>query len=370
MGTDSIKNVKKLIKNKESIPMDQQKLFFDGAQGQTGAPGARKELENKRTIKDYNIQNKSILNLVLKSSNDNIESKGPFAKDDGSSEDMKISVKTPKGKTITLDVEPSDTIKNIKKIIKNKEGVPINQQKLFTSGVPGSLKELEDNKKTINDYNIKNKSTLVLIYETIESKGPFAKDQGSSEDMEIKVKLPTGKTITLDVELTDSIKNVKKLIKNKEAIPIDQQKLFFDGTKGQAGAPGTRKELEDNSKTIKDYSIQNKSTLHLVSSEDLKISVKTPTGKTITLDVEPSDTIKNIKKIIKNKEGVPINQQKLFTSGVPGSLKELEDNKKTINDYNIKNKSTLVLIYETIESKGPFAKDQGSSEDMLIFVKT
>merc|ERR1712032_506558 len=124
MGTDSIKNVKKLIKNKESIPMDQQKLFFDGAQGQTGAPGARKELENKRTIKDYNIQNKSILNLVLKSSNDNIESKGPFAKDDGSS-DMEIIVKTPTGKTITLDVELTDSIKNVKKLIKNKESIPM-----------------------------------------------------------------------------------------------------------------------------------------------------------------------------------------------------------------------------------------------------
>jgi ubiquitin len=223
---------------------------------------------------------------------------------------MEIIVRTFTGKTFPLKLEPLDIFQHVKEKIQEKEGLPKDDQRLMWEG-----KSLEDH-RTFADYNIPKEAILDL---RIIIRG----------GVQMFIKMLTGKTITLDVESSDTIESVKLKIFEKEGFPLVQQRLIFAG-----------KVLED-SKPISDYNVSKDPTVHLIIkvSGGFQLFIKTLSCKIITLDnVVASDTVKNVKIKIMEKERFPCEQQRLIFAG-----RGLEDD-RTLDDYSIKHDSTLYFI--------------------------
>jgi ubiquitin len=206
---------------------------------------------------------------------------------------------------VILSVAVSDSIATLKAKIFQEYRIPVHQQQLTYNGklVRGTIAFLE----------IHNSVEFFLFI----------------TQMEIVVKTLIGKPITVAVSSNLTISIVKQLI--TEGIPKDQQKLVFSLIFPQG--------LEDE-RTLAHYSIQKESILHLLVLRrgGMQIFVKTLTGKTLTLEVEPSDSIKKIKQKIQDVEGTPSDHQSLIFAG-----KQMEDS-RALADYNVQLKSTLHMV--------------------------
>uniref|UniRef100_A0A1A9WHE8 Ubiquitin-like domain-containing protein n=1 Tax=Glossina brevipalpis TaxID=37001 RepID=A0A1A9WHE8_9MUSC len=165
--------------------------------------------------------------------------------------------------------------------------------------------------RTLCDYNIQKKSTFHLVLRL-------------RDGMQIFVKTLTGKTITLEVEPSDTIENFKAKIQDKESLPLCWQTI---------------------SRRSYSLGLQYQSRLQLVLRlrGGMQIFVKSLTGKTITLELEPSGTIENVSTIIQNEEGIHLDQYHLIFTG-----KQLEEGPITISKKNFaETHSKIHFIFRT-----------------------
>jgi hypothetical protein len=144
---------------------------------------------------------------------------------------IQIFVKVRGGKTITLDVQRCNTIKDVKdKVFQKHTGVLDNDWYLIYSG-----KQLED-WRTLASYDIKEETVLEMFRASFP----------------IFVKLWSGKTINFIVQRSNTVKDVKDKLSDRLMIPVHILGILFNG-----------KQLEDD-RDLASYGVQMDSTLHMV----------------------------------------------------------------------------------------------------------
>ncbi len=257
------------------------------------------------------------------------------------------------GRTIFLDVAPSDSIGDVKEKIQALEGIPHQHQRLICGSrelIHGRLLDCRNLQFVDGKVHVlegvplpaarrgRGFSNVVLL---VQQNSSFFTASGGTV---FNVKhVGTGRTITLDVQPSDTIDAVKAKIQVLEGIAREEQSLIFDG-----------KRME-GSLRIEGCNLQKDNTFYLMREKSLRsgpgssilLHVKMSTGRTITLDVQPSDTIDAVKAKIQDSidlsiaaGGIPDDEMLLF-AGNDGN-KRLEEG-RTLADYNIQSDSNIYL---------------------------
>ncbi|XP_015887127.1 polyubiquitin 8 [Ziziphus jujuba] len=204
--SETIKNLKDKVNWRFGIPENLQLLFFNGD-----------ILRNGQRLVDYGIHKDSnVLNLVINN----------FV-------GIKISIKLPWNPvTMVVEAKAEETVRHIKSIIKNKEGIKLEQ---FTLVYEGKL--LEDDSRTLESLNIESEATFHVVL-------------NPKDKLSIRIKMmPTKEIIKIQAKALFTVSDVKSVVWSIVGVSESDQNLIHDG-----------KILEDD-KTLAFYEIEDESVL-------------------------------------------------------------------------------------------------------------
>ena len=290
-----VREIKKLISKRKRIKKENQIINFNG-----------KVLNDKRTLLDQNVGHRSILVLESPDKNkivtpsverlDSIFSSVPTKL----VRNINIKVSHWNGDTFDLSPGPNDYVDDVKDLIYDLKGISQEHLRLSFNGQP------TDDIMTLKEHGIVDGSNLIL------------------EPMQIVVQLPTKtKPIPLNVEMNQTIHDVKKRVAKKFSLPLESLCIMFGGD-----------EL-DNSKTLIDCGVEHEDQIRV---ETFEVQIMHWCGEKFSVNkISSKCTTYDVKLMISEIQSIPMKEQILTFKG-----KTLDDI-LTLKDQNIHHRAILLL---------------------------
>ncbi|XP_058632348.1 polyubiquitin-like [Onychostoma macrolepis] len=149
---------------------------------------------------------------------------------------MKLIIRLMSGLVKHLEVDGNTTVGELKRLISQHFGEPPNKQKLSADN--GTRISLEDDSRTLSSYGLHSGSVVSLL---ITNPGPF----------QVFVRNEKGQTGTYEVDVNETVDQLQAKIYRKERVPVDQQRLIFNGRQLESG------------RKLQEYDIASGSTIHM-----------------------------------------------------------------------------------------------------------
>ncbi|XP_023689131.2 polyubiquitin-like [Paramormyrops kingsleyae] len=149
---------------------------------------------------------------------------------------MDLFIKFLNGQTLRLSVELNTTIEKLKNLIQIKQGTPSARQRLSVQN--GQRRDLTDESRTLAEYGVRSGSTVIVL---VTEPGPI----------QVFLKTVNGTIHTYEITPGETVSEFKRKVFNKERVPVDQQRLIYEG-----------RQMEDGKK-LEDYDVTNESTIFL-----------------------------------------------------------------------------------------------------------
>jgi len=296
---------------------------------------------------------------------------------------MQIFIKTYTGKRPVLEVELDSSVKDVKKQVWEKEGIPPEQQLLWFAG-----KQLLDDAQQLSFYDIHSEATLELEPSQRSLRITVQRLSGGSDEIEalstdttadlkerirkslnipeadqklvfqnllledqakpfevlcefeyiiqlcitrtvlLEIKTLAGSLGSFTMNVGDTLGRLKDIIQEQHGIAEDRQLLCYKG-----------KQLVEDDRTIGDHKFEGP--LYLVERQAIEVTVKLLTGQNFPLEICTSKTIGDVKKRIQQLEGLAVEGQRLIFGG-----HQLKDEAK-VNEYKIEAGNTIHLVMRT-----------------------